>query len=361
MLYNFFVFQDGLYINIFRYITFRSGCAAMTGLLIALILGPSIIRKLQDINPQGQPIRQDGPESHLKTKKGIPTMGGLIIHLAILVSTLLWANLSSPYIWIILFVMSGFALLGFVDDYLKLVYRNNKGVSAKVKLVIQMVISLIACFFIQKYSPDGYKNHITLPFIKDVVINLGYFYPVFVLLVIVGSSNAVNLTDGLDGLAIGPIAIVGVCFVIICYLVGNVLFSQYLKINYVPGVGEISVFCSALVGASLGFLWYNAYPAKVFMGDTGSLALGGAIGVVSVIVKHEFILALIGGVFVIEALSVMIQVYYFKATGGKRIFLMAPIHHHFEKKGWSESQIVIRFWIVAIIFALLGMATLKLR
>lgn len=361
MLYNFFVFHDGLYINLFRYITFRSGGAALTALFIALVTGPYIIRKLQAINPAGQPIREDGPSRHLEKKKGTPTMGGLIIHLAVFVSTLLWANLSNPYIWIILFVTGSFAILGFVDDYLKLLHRSSKGVSAKAKIVIQVLVSMAACVLVQEYSVPGFKSHITIPFLKDVIINLGYFYPVFVVVVIVGASNAVNLTDGLDGLAIGPIAIAGACFIVICYLVGNYVFSQYLKIHYVPGSGEISVFCSALTGASLGFLWYNAYPAKVFMGDTGSLSLGGALGIISVITKHEFVLAIIGGIFVMEALSVIMQVYYFKISGGKRIFLMAPIHHHFEKKGWSESQVVIRFWIITIIFALIGMATLKLR
>ncbi|MBP9791675.1 MAG: phospho-N-acetylmuramoyl-pentapeptide-transferase [Rickettsiales bacterium] len=361
MLYNLFVFHDGLYINLFRYITFRSGCAALTALIIALVSGPYIIRKLQGLNPDGQPIRKDGPESHIKNKKGTPTMGGLIIHLSVFVSTVLWANLSNPFIWIVLFVMGSFAVLGFVDDYLKVVHKNSKGISAKAKIMIQAVVSIVACFFVQKYSVPGFESHVTIPFFKDIIIDLGYFYPVFVLLVIIGSSNAVNLTDGLDGLAIGPMAIACVCFVLICYLVGNAVFSQYLNIQYVPGAGEISVFCSALVGASLGFLWYNAHPAKVFMGDTGSLALGGALGIISVITKHEFILAIIGGVFVIEAVSVIIQVYYFKISGGKRVFLMAPIHHHFEKKGWSESQVVMRFWIIAIVFALLGMATLKIR
>lgn len=333
----------------------------LTSLIIALVSGPYIIRKLREINPQGQPIRADGPQSHLESKKGIPTMGGLIIHLSVFVSTLLWSNLSNAYIWIVLFVMGSFAGLGFADDYLKVVHRNSKGVSAKTKIFVQVMVSIIACFLVQEYSVSDLKSHVTVPFFKDVIINLGYFYPVFVLLVIVGASNAVNLTDGLDGLAIGPIAIACFCFVVICYLVGHHVFSQYLQIQYVPGVGEVAVFCSALVGASLGFLWYNAHPAKVFMGDTGSLALGGALGIVSVITKHEFVLAIIGGVFVIEALSVIIQVYYFKISGGKRVFLMAPVHHHFEKKGWSESQIVIRFWIIAIVFALLGMATLKLR
>ena len=361
MLYNLFVFHDGWYINLFRYITFRSGCAVLTALIIALLSGPYIIRKLQTISPEGQPIRVDGPESHLKTKKGTPTMGGLIIHLSVFVSTLLWANLSNPYIWIVLFVMGSFAVLGFVDDYLKVVHKNTKGVSGKSKIVVQVLVSFVACFLVQEYSVPDFKSHLTVPFFKDVVINVGYFYPVFVLIVIVGASNAVNLTDGLDGLAIGTIAITCLCFALICYLVGNHVFAQYLKIHYVPGVGEIAVLCAALVGASLGFLWFNAPPAKVFMGDTGSLALGGALGIISVITKHEFVLAIIGGVFVIEALSVIMQVHYFKISGGKRIFLMAPIHHHFEKKGWSESQIVIRFWIIAVVFALLGMATLKLR
>ncbi len=363
MIYLLFTSFDGLlpYINVFRYITFRSGCAAMTALLLSLLLGPMIIRKLKQIQPAGQPIRDDGPKSHLETKKGTPTMGGLIILMAVISSTLLWSDLANAYVWIVLFVTVSFGLLGFYDDYLKVTKRNSKGVSGKAKLLVQVAVSIIACVWIQKCSSADYYQHVAVPFFKSLLIDIGPAYLIFVAVVIVGASNAVNLTDGLDGLAIGPIAIATACFAIICYLVGNSVFASYLQVHYVPGVGELTVFCAALIGASLGFLWYNAPPAKVFMGDTGSLALGGSLGTMSVITKHEFVLSIIGGLFVIEALSVIIQVYYYKITGGKRVFLMAPIHHHFEKKGWAEPTIVIRFWIIAIIFAMLGLSTLKLR
>ena len=349
------------YINLFRYITFRSCCAVVTALIIGFLISPYFIRVLKNINPAGQPIRDDGPASHLKDKKGVPTMGGVIILIPLIISVLLWAKLSDPYIWIILFVLVSMSILGFVDDYLKVTKQNPKGVSGKVKLAIQVFVSIIACFAIQKYMDPEYSTQLVVPFFKNLVLDLGHFYIVFVIVVIVGSSNAVNLTDGLDGLVIVPVMIVALCFTIICYLVGNHVFATYLQVHYVAGVGEVSVFCSALVGASLAFLWYNVNPAKIFMGDTGSLALGGALGVIAVIAKHEIVLAIIGGLFVIEALSVILQVYYFKLTGGKRLFLMAPIHHHFEKKGWTESQVVVRFWIIAIIFALIGMSTLKLR
>ncbi len=363
MIYWLFTSSDGLmpYINIFRYITFRSGSAALTALSLSMFFGPIIINKLKQIQPAGQPIREDGPQSHLRSKKGTPTMGGLIILMAVLVSTLLWSDLSNSYVWIVLFVTVSFSVLGFCDDYLKVSKRNTKGIRGKMKLAVQVLISIVACVFIQKYSSLSHYSHIALPFFKSILIDLGPAYLVFAAVVIVGSSNAVNLTDGLDGLAIGPIAIATGCFAIICYLVGNSIFSSYLQIHYVIGVSELTVFCSSLVGASLGFLWYNAPPAKIFMGDTGSLALGGSLGTMSVITKHEFVLAIVGGLFVIEALSVILQVYYYKFTGGKRIFLMAPIHHHFEKKGWTEPTIVIRFWIIAIVFALLGLSTLKLR
>lgn len=363
MIHWLFTSFDGLlpFVNILRYITFRSACAAMLALFLSLAFGPMLIRKLKRIQPLGQPIREDGPQQHLESKKGTPTMGGLLILGAVTVSTLLFSDLANPYIWIVLFVTLSFGFLGFCDDYLKVTKRNTKGVSGKAKLLAQLVVSVIACLWIQKYSTPEFHSHITFPFFKSVLLDLGWMYMVFVILVIVGASNAVNLTDGLDGLAIGPIAIATACFAIICYLVGNIVFATYLQLHYVPGIGELTVFCAALVGASLGFLWYNAPPAKIFMGDTGSLALGGSLGTISVIAKHEFVLAIIGGLFVIEAMSVIIQVYYFKLTKGKRVFLMAPIHHHFEKKGWSESTVVIRFWIGAIIFALIGLSTLKLR
>jgi len=333
----------------------------VTALLIAFLISPYFIKLLKSLNPSGQPIRAEGPAHHLIEKKGVPTMGGVIILISIIVSTLLWSNLSNPYIWIALFVLVSMGILGFLDDYLKVTKQNSKGVPGKVKLIVQGFVSIVACFAIQKYAPPEYSTQIALPFFKNIVLDFGQFYVVFVAVVIVGSSNAVNLTDGLDGLAIVPVMIMSVCFAIICYLVGNYIFATYLQLHYVPGVGELTVFCSALIGASLSFLWYNVNPAKIFMGDTGSLSLGGALGVIAVIAKHEIVLAIIGGLFVIEALSVILQVYYFKFTGGKRLFLMAPIHHHFEKKGWTESQVVVRFWIIAVIFALIGMSTLKLR
>jgi len=349
------------HVNIFRYITFRSGCAMLTALIVGFLIAPYFIKLFKSLNPSGQPIRSNGPEKHLIEKKGVPTMGGVIILISTISSTLLWANLSNPYIWIILFVLISMGVLGFMDDYLKVAKQSSKGVPGKVKLISQTFISLVACFAIQKYMTPEYSTQMAIPFFKNIVVDLGYFYVIFVMLVIVGSSNAVNLTDGLDGLVIVPIMITSICFAIICYLVGNYIFSTYLQIHYVPGVGELTVFCSALIGASLSFLWYNVNPAKIFMGDTGSLSLGGALGTIAVAAKHEIVLAIIGGLFVIEALSVIVQVYYFKYTGGKRFFLMAPIHHHFEKKGWTESQVVVRFWIIAVIFALIGMSTLKLR
>jgi phospho-N-acetylmuramoyl-pentapeptide-transferase len=362
MLYNFLLqfITEHPVLNVFRYITFRSGGAVFTSLLISFIFGQRIIDWLKKKQQEGQPIREDGPQSHLLTKKGTPTMGGVMMLLSVGVSTLLWADLTNQYVWIILFVTAGFGLLGFADDYLKVTKKNTKGVSGKRKLVAQFVIALVASLWIQHLAPENYATDLMVPFFKNIIINLGYFYIPFVVVVMIGASNAVNLTDGLDGLAIVPIMIAAACFALISYLVGNLNFAEYLQIHPVSGAGEITVFCSALIGAGLGFLWFNAPPAKVFMGDTGSLAFGGSLGVISVIDKHEIVLAIIGGLFVMEAVSVIIQVYYFKATG-KRFFGMAPIHHHFEKKGWSEPTIVIRFWIIAVIFALIGLSTLKLR
>lgn len=348
-------------INIFRYLTFRSGCAMLTALVLAFCIAPKFIKYLKTLNPEGQPIRSDGPERHLKDKKGTPTMGGIIILLPTIVSTLLWADLSNPYVWITLFVLSSTSILGFADDYMKVTRHSSKGVPGKLKLLIQAAIGMTACFAIQKYIPAEYGTTLVFPFFKNLVIDLKFLYVFFVIIVIVGSSNAVNLTDGLDGLAIVPIIIVTACFTIISYLVGNYIFANYLQMYFISGAGELAVFCCAVIGASLTFLWYNVNPARIFMGDTGSLSLGAAIGVIAVIVKHEIILAIVGGLFVIEAVSVILQVYYFKITGGKRLFLMAPIHHHFEKKGWTESQVVIRFWIISVIFALIGISTLKLR
>lgn len=346
--------------NLFRYITFRTGGAVMTALIISFVIGPRVIRWLKSKQGEGQPIRTDGPETHLK-KKGTPTMGGLMIMIAVIVSTLLWVDLTNSYIWIVLLVTVGFGMVGFGDDYLKLTKRNTKGLSSRLKLVATLVVAAVATGWYIYATPDyEMATGLALPFFKDLLIHLGWFYVPFAIIVIIGSSHAVNLTDGLDGLATVPIMIAASCFGLIAYLSGNAIFSNYLGIHHVPGTGELAVFCGALVGAGLGFLWFNAPPAMVFMGDTGSLSVGGALGAVSVITKHELVLAIVGGLFVLEALSVMIQVASFKLTG-KRVFRMAPIHHHFEKKGWSEPTVVIRFWIIAVILALIGLSTLKLR
>ena len=346
--------------NLFKYITFRSAAAALTALLITFAIGPACIRWLKAKQKEGQPIREDGPESHLVTKKGTPTMGGIMVLFSVVTSTLLWADISNRYIWAVLLVLVGYGVIGGMDDYLKLTKRNTKGLSGKSKLVLQSALAVFAVLWVQDGVPAELYSHLALPFFKDVLLDLGYFFIPFAVIVIVGASNAVNLTDGLDGLAIGPIMIAAACFGLISYLVGNQVFANYLQLHHIAESGELAVFCSALVGAGLGFLWYNAPPARVFMGDTGSLAMGGAIGVISVIVKHELVLAIIGGLFVMEAVSVILQVASFKLTG-KRIFRMAPIHHHFEKMGWSEPTVVIRFWIIAIVFALIGLSTLKLR
>jgi phospho-N-acetylmuramoyl-pentapeptide-transferase len=346
--------------NLFRYLTFRSGGAVLTALVISFILGPTVIRWLKSKQGEGQPIRLDGPESHLLTKKGTPTMGGVLILLALASSTLLWADLGNRYVWIVLWVTIGYGAVGFGDDFLKLTKRNSKGLPGRLKLVLQIAIGLIAALAIVRIAPAELKGGLAVPFLKDVLVPLGFLFVPFAILVMVGASNAVNLTDGLDGLAIGPVMIAAGCFALISYLVGNTVFAGYLQIHYVPGAGELAVFCGALVGASLGFLWFNAPPAMVFMGDTGSLSVGGALGTISVIVKHELVLLIIGGLFVLETASVIMQVASFKLTG-KRVFKMAPLHHHFEKKGWAEPTIVIRFWIIASILALAGLSTLKLR
>ena len=349
------------FLNVFKYITCRTGVALLTALLTAFFLAPSIIRWLKRQQGQGQPIRKEGPESHLLTKVGTPTMGGIIILLGTALSSLLWCNLCNPYIWIVLFVTLSLGVVGGIDDWMKIKKQQSDAMSAKMKSSLQILISIIAIIAIQSVAPESYNHHLALPFFKNLLIDLGFFYTPFGILVIVGASNAVNLTDGLDGLAIGTVIIVSLCFAIIAYLVGNHVFANYLQLHFIPQSGELSIICGALVGASLGFLWYNAPPARIFMGDTGSLSIGGAIATISVITKHEIVLSIIGGLFVIEALSVILQVTYFKWTGGKRIFLMAPLHHHFEKKGWTEPTIVIRFWIIAIVMALIGLSTLKLR
>jgi phospho-N-acetylmuramoyl-pentapeptide-transferase len=346
--------------NLFRYITFRSGAACLTALFIAFVFGPMVIRWLKSVQGQGQPIRTDGPERHLIEKKGTPTMGGVLILFALGISTLLWADLRNLYVWAVMFVTLGYGALGFVDDYLKLSRRSHRGVSGRSKLIVQAVIGLAASIWIVLLTREPLGTTLTVPVFKDVLIPLGWAFPLFGMLVMQGSSNAVNLTDGLDGLAIVPTIIAASVFALIAYLVGNRIFADYLQLNAVPGVGELGVFCCALVGAGLGFLWFNAPPAAVFMGDTGSLALGGALGAVAVATKHEIVLMIVGGLFVVETVSVIIQVFWFKRTG-RRVFLMAPLHHHFEKKGWAEPTIVIRFWIISMILALVGLATLKIR
>ena len=347
-------------LNVFRYITFRTGGAILTALIISFLLGPLLIQNLKKFQSIGQPIRDDGPTSHLIKKKGTPTMGGLLILFAFLISTILWSKLDNILVWIILITSTSFGLIGLYDDWLKVRRRSTNGLKGKYKLILQILIALIAVYLINEQFPINYTNTVSLPFFKDFIIDLGIFYLPFGILVIVGSSNAVNLTDGLDGLAIVPVMIACLSFALISYLVGNINFSNYLQITYVPGVGELAVLAGALIGAGLGFLWFNAPPAMVFMGDTGSLSLGAFLGSTALAVRHEIVLIIIGGLFVLETISVIIQVVSFKVTG-KRIFKMAPLHHHFEQKGWEESTIVIRFWIIAVILALIGLSSLKLR
>ncbi|MBT3791882.1 MAG: phospho-N-acetylmuramoyl-pentapeptide-transferase [Rhodospirillales bacterium] len=362
MLYNLLspLAVDFPVLNLFRYLTFRSGAAVMTALIVCFLTGPCVIRWLKSRQAEGQPIREDGPESHLLTKKGTPTMGGFIILLGVSVGTLLWADLTNQYVWVVMLVTLGFGAIGFADDYLKLTRMNHRGLKGKLRISMEITIALIAALWVMEITRDPLATTLAVPFFKNLLLNLGWFFPVFAILVMVGASNAVNLTDGLDGLAIVPVMIAAGCFALISYLVGNAVFSNYLQLHFVPGTGELAVFCGALVGASLGFLWFNAPPAMVFMGDTGSLSVGGALGTISVITKHELVLAIIGGLFVLETISVIVQVASFKLTG-KRVFRMAPLHHHFEQKGWAEATIVIRFWIIAMILALIGLSTLKLR
>ncbi|UOA27723.1 phospho-N-acetylmuramoyl-pentapeptide-transferase [Pseudosulfitobacter sp. DSM 107133] len=360
MLYWLTALSDGGdFFNLFRYITFRAGGAFLTALLFGFIFGLPLINVLRRTQGKGQPIRNDGPEGHF-VKAGTPTMGGLLIVGALLTSTLLWARLDNPFIWVVLFVTVSFAAIGFADDYAKVSKQTTAGVSGKVRLLLGFLIAGIAGYVSALYHPVELQNQLALPVFKDTLINLGYLFVPFAIIVIVGSANAVNLTDGLDGLAIMPVMIAAGALGVIAYAVGRVDFTEYLDVHYVPGTGEILIFTAGLFGGGLGFLWYNAPPAAVFMGDTGSLALGGALGAIAVATKHELVLAIVGGLFVVEALSVIIQVLYFKRTG-KRVFLMAPIHHHYEKKGWAEPQIVIRFWIISLILAMIGLATLKVR
>jgi phospho-N-acetylmuramoyl-pentapeptide-transferase len=360
MLYWLTEFSDGGDVfNLFRYITFRAGMAFATALIFGFLFGRPLIDLLRRKQGKGQPIRDDGPQSHL-AKVGTPTMGGLLILSALVFSTLLWARLDNPYVWITLLVTLAFGLIGFADDYAKVTKQNTKGVSGRVRMLAGLVIAALASYAAASFHPAALTNQLALPLFKDALINLSVFFIPFGMFVIVGAANAVNLTDGLDGLAIMPVMIAGATLGVIAYVVGNYNFSEYLGVHFVPGTGELLIFSAALFGAGLGFLWYNAPPAAVFMGDTGALALGGALGAIAVCTKHEIVLGVVGGLFVVEALSVIIQVLYFKRTG-RRVFLMAPIHHHFEKKGWAEPQIVIRFWIISLILAMIGLATLKVR
>ena len=353
-------------LGLMKYITFRTGLSLFTAQLVCVAMGSRFIRWIQARQGRGQPIRADGPESHIIAKAGTPTMGGFMILAGLVVGTLLWGDLTNPYVWTVLLVTAGYGVLGFLDDYRKVSRQTAHGVPGSVKLFIQFTIAAVACLVLvttaqqDPNTPAGFEFSVAFPMIKDFLLNIGWFYLVFGAVVIVGASNAVNLTDGLDGLAIVPVMIAGAAFGVIAYMVGNANFATYLQLNYVEGTGELAVVCGAIIGAGLGFLWYNAPPAKIFMGDTGSLALGGTLGTIAVATKHEIVLAVVGGLFVLEAVSVMLQIAYFKATG-RRIFLMAPIHHHFEKLGWRESTIVIRFWIIAVVLALIGLATLKIR
>ena len=361
MLYNLLISYSDTYsfLNFFEFLTVRTGLAVITAMLIVFLIGDKFIiyfstKKITN------PIRTDGPKDHLIKKIGTPTMGGLLILIGLFSGVFLWSDLKNPYNWLIIFITFSFGALGAFDDYMKIKSRTSRGISSKLKFLIQIILGLISLIIFYNFIESDLKNNLYFPFFKNLVINLGWFFIPFYLFVIVGSSNAVNLTDGLDGLATVPVILVAGCFAFISYVSGNIIFAEYLLIPYIEGVGDVAVFCGAIIGASIGFLWFNAPPAKIFMGDTGSLALGGSLGAVGVVTKHEIVLAITGGLFVLEAVSVIVQVVSFKLTG-KRIFMMAPIHHHFEKKGWPESTVVIRFWIISLILAMIGLATLKLR
>ena len=347
------------FFNVFKYLTVRTGLSMFTSMIVVFIVGNPLINYFS-VKQIHNPIRDDGPSEHIVKKIGTPTMGGLMILLGVFSGVLLWGDLSNPYNWFLIYIAGSFGLLGAYDDYKKIMKNNSSGVSSKFKIVIQIILALIGILIIYFFSESDEINNLYFPFFKNLVINLGWFFIPFYLFILVGSSNAVNLTDGLDGLATVPVILVAACFAFISYVSGNIVFSDYLQIPYIEGVGEASIFCGSIIGACLGFLWFNAPPAKIFMGDTGSLSLGGSLGAVGIITKHEIVLAITGGLFVLEAISVIAQVVSFKLTG-KRIFKMAPIHHHFEKKGWPESTVVIRFWIISIILAMIGLATLKLR
>jgi phospho-N-acetylmuramoyl-pentapeptide-transferase len=346
--------------NIFRYITFRTGGALITALLFVFLFGPRVIRSLRVRQGKGQPIRKDGPARHLMQKQGTPTMGGLMILSGVTFATLLWGNLHNPYVWVVLLVTLVYGAVGLYDDYLKVTKQSAAGFRGRIKIVIEAIVAVIATAVIAHVGEEPLSTALAIPFFKNVLVPLGWLFIPFGAFIIVGAGNAVNLTDGLDGLAIVPVMIAAATFGFISYLVGNALFAEYLQIHFVQGTGELAVVCGALVGAGLGFLWFNAPPALIFMGDTGSLALGGALGTIAVATKHELVLAIVGGLFVLEAVSVIVQVSSFKLTG-KRVFRMAPLHHHFEQKGWPESTVVIRFWIISVVLALAGLATLKLR
>lgn len=347
-------------LNVFRYITFRTAGAVVTALFFVFMFGPGMISRLRLRQNGGQPIREDGPPTHLLTKKGTPTMGGLMILSGTVTSTLLWANLANGYIWVVLMVTISFGAIGFYDDYLKVTRNSHKGFGGRQRLLVEFIIAGFACWLMSNMDATQYSHSLLFPFVKGLEVPLGGLFFLFGGFVVVSAGNSVNLTDGLDGLAIVPVMIAAGSFGLIAYLVGNQTFADYLLVNFVPGTGELSVICGALIGAGLGFLWFNAPPAQIFMGDTGSLALGGALGTIAVATKHEIVLAIVGGLFVLEAVSVIVQVASFKLTG-KRVFRMAPIHHHFEHIGWTESQVVIRFWIIAFVLALIGLSSLKLR
>ena len=347
------------FLNVFKYLTVRTGLSMFTSMTVVFLVGGPLINYFSS-HQIHDPIREDGPSEHIVKKIGTPTMGGLMILLGIFSGVLLWGDLSNPYNWFLIYIAGSFGLLGAYDDFQKIKKNNSNGISSKLKIVIQLVLALGGIYLLYFFGGSNELENLYFPFFKNLVINLGWFFIPFYLFVIVGSSNAVNLTDGLDGLATVPVILVAACFAFISYVTGNIVFSEYLKIVYIDGVGEASIFCGAIIGSCLGFLWFNAPPAKIFMGDTGSLALGGSLGAVGIITKHEIVLAITGGLFVLEAVSVIAQVISFKLTG-RRIFKMAPIHHHFEKKGWPESTVVIRFWIISIILAMIGLATLKLR
>lgn len=361
MLYNllFPLSDHWSFLNLFKYITFRSIGAALTALVLSFLIGPWIIRALQRLQTSGQPIREDGPQRHILEKAGTPTMGGTLILLAITLPTMLWSDVTNPFVLLVLVTTLSFGLIGFWDDYLKVAKKNPKGVPGRLRFFLQTGIALTMAYILREIDPQVF-GQLSIPFLKDFSWDMGLLFFPFAVLVIVGTGNAVNLTDGLDGLAIGPAMLSAASFLIICYVVGHVHFANYLGVTYIAGAGELSVFCSAMVGAALGFLWFNTYPAQVFMGDVGSLALGAALGAVAMVTRHEIVLAIIGGIFVLETLSVIIQVASFKLVG-KRVFRMAPLHHHFELKGWAEPKIIVRFWIISIILSLVGLATLKVR